>query len=44
MISLSAWYAGTGSFPDLNQRRAAEYETPCSRAHSLRFKAAILTD
>jgi hypothetical protein len=26
-INLSAWYAGTGSFPDLNQRRAAEYET-----------------
>jgi hypothetical protein len=42
-INLSAWYAGTRSFPHLNQRRAAEYETPCSRAHSFRFTVAILT-
>jgi hypothetical protein len=43
-INLSAWYTGTGSFPDLNQRRAAEYETPCFRAHSFRFTVALLTD
>jgi hypothetical protein len=43
-INLSACYASTGSFPDLNQRTAAEYEIPCFRAHSFRFRVAILTD
>jgi hypothetical protein len=36
-VPVASWRAGTGSVPAWNQFNAAQYDTPCSRAHSFTF-------